>query len=112
MEKSQMLMMNTDELYKKGWPRDVVELWIKDRQFCIIEFTQEQFDVILAKGLKDAKRHLHFCQQGDMWYAGVAPEILQDIMMLSPSENVAEAVTFAATHSIGEMILLKFMRRP
>lgn len=110
MEKSQMLVTNTDELYKKGWPRDVVELWIKDRQFCIIEFTQEQFDVILAEGSKSAKRHLHFCQRGDMWYAGVSPEILQDIMMLSPSKNIAEAVTFAATHSISEMVLLKLAR--
>lgn len=105
-----MQMMNTDELYKKGWPRDVVELWIKDRQFCIIEFTQKQFDLILAEGLKDAKSSLHFCQQGDMWYAGVAPEILQNIMIFSPSENVAEAVTLAATHSIKEMILLKLAR--
>lgn len=105
-----MKLMSTDEIYRQGWPRDVVDLWLKDQQFCIVEFSRDQFDLILAEGSKSAKSSLHFCQQGDMWYAGVAPEILQDIMMLSPSENVAEAVTFAATHSITEMILLKLAR--
>lgn len=102
-----MKLMSTDEIYRQGWPRDVVNLWLKDQQFCIIEFSQDQFDLILAEGKEDAKKSLHFCQKGEMWYAGVDPELLQVIMKLSISENIAEAMTFAATHSMGEMLLRK-----
>lgn len=102
-----MKLMSTDNVYQWGWPRNVVDLWLKNKQFCIVEFSQDQFDLILAKGKEDAKKELHFCQKGDMWYAGVDPHTLQAIMKLSPVKTVAESVTIAATHSMGELLLLK-----
>lgn len=106
-----MHIFTTDEIYKSGWPRDVVDKWLKDGQFFIVEFSQEQFDQILRDGIGDAKKHLHFCQRGEMWYAGVAPEVLKGIMELAIENTIAEAVTYAATHSIKDLILRKLLER-